>query len=100
MNPVNATALYVSACRSLLQCDPKDPETYGGLFNVLPFFRESLSCLVCGEYILNKAMYERPCYVLNVVTALLGITRSEVDVNMFSIGYSTASSVLVLLLNG
>ncbi|XP_073704945.1 E3 ubiquitin-protein ligase MSL2a [Garra rufa] len=49
MNPVNATALYVSACRSLLQCDPKDPETYGGLFNVLPFFRDSLSCLVCGN---------------------------------------------------
>ncbi|XP_043078055.1 E3 ubiquitin-protein ligase MSL2a [Puntigrus tetrazona] len=49
MNPVNATALYVSACRSLLQCDPKDPGTYGGLFNVLPFFRDSLSCLVCGN---------------------------------------------------
>ncbi|XP_067309852.1 E3 ubiquitin-protein ligase MSL2a [Pseudorasbora parva] len=49
MNPVNATTLYVSACRSLLQCDPKDPETYGGLFNVLPFFRDSLSCLVCGN---------------------------------------------------
>lgn len=49
MNPVNATALYVSACRSLLQCDPTDPETYGGLFNVLPFFRDSLSCLVCGN---------------------------------------------------
>ncbi|XP_042574193.1 E3 ubiquitin-protein ligase MSL2a [Cyprinus carpio] len=49
MNPVNATALYVSACRSLLQCDPKDPDTYGGLFNVLPFFRDSLSCLVCGN---------------------------------------------------
>ncbi|XP_051556651.1 E3 ubiquitin-protein ligase MSL2-like [Myxocyprinus asiaticus] len=49
MNPVNATALYVSACRSLLQCDPQDPETYGGLFNVLPFFRDSLSCLACGN---------------------------------------------------
>uniref|UniRef100_A0A672PY80 E3 ubiquitin-protein ligase MSL2 n=1 Tax=Sinocyclocheilus grahami TaxID=75366 RepID=A0A672PY80_SINGR len=49
MNPVNATALYVSACRSLLQCDPMDPDTYRGLFNVLPFFRDSLSCLVCGN---------------------------------------------------
>ncbi|TRY58941.1 hypothetical protein DNTS_033916 [Danionella cerebrum] len=49
MNPVNATALYVSACRSLMQCDPKDMETFGGLFNVLPFFRDSLSCLVCGN---------------------------------------------------
>ncbi|KAG1969635.1 E3 ubiquitin-protein ligase MSL2a [Pimephales promelas] len=49
MNPVNATSLYVSACRSLLQCDPKDSESYEGLFNVLPFFRDSLSCLVCGN---------------------------------------------------
>lgn len=49
MNPVNATSLYVSACRSLLQCDPQDPETYGGLFNVLNFFRDSLSCLACGN---------------------------------------------------
>ncbi|XP_056597619.1 LOW QUALITY PROTEIN: E3 ubiquitin-protein ligase MSL2a [Triplophysa dalaica] len=49
MNPVNATSLYVSACRSLMQCDPEDPETYGGLFNVLNFFRDSLSCLACGN---------------------------------------------------
>ncbi|XP_051984096.1 E3 ubiquitin-protein ligase MSL2-like [Xyrauchen texanus] len=53
MNPVNATALYVSACRSLLQCDPQDLETYGALFNVLPFFRDSLSCLACGNLLLD-----------------------------------------------
>ncbi|XP_076831979.1 E3 ubiquitin-protein ligase MSL2a [Brachyhypopomus gauderio] len=49
MNPVNATALYVSACRAMLQCDSQAPESYGELFNVLPFFRDSLSCLVCGN---------------------------------------------------
>ncbi|XP_055058152.2 E3 ubiquitin-protein ligase MSL2a [Misgurnus anguillicaudatus] len=49
MNPINATSLYVSACRSLMQCDPQNPETCAELFNVLAFFRDSLSCLVCGN---------------------------------------------------
>ncbi|KAJ8387172.1 hypothetical protein AAFF_G00159840 [Aldrovandia affinis] len=49
MNPVNATALYVSACRSVLQCDPRDPQSTAELCKLLPFFRQSLSCLVCGN---------------------------------------------------
>ncbi|KAI1891297.1 hypothetical protein AGOR_G00142330 [Albula goreensis] len=49
MNPVNATALYVSACRSVLQCDPRDPQSFAELCKLLPFFRQSLSCLVCGN---------------------------------------------------
>ena len=49
MNPVNATALYVSASRSVLQCDPRDPRALAELCKLLPFFRQSLSCLVCGK---------------------------------------------------
>ncbi|XP_007232724.2 E3 ubiquitin-protein ligase MSL2b [Astyanax mexicanus] len=49
MNPVNATALYVSACRSVLQCDPRDPQALAELYKLLPFFRQSLACLVCGN---------------------------------------------------
>ncbi|XP_048845647.1 E3 ubiquitin-protein ligase MSL2-like [Brienomyrus brachyistius] len=49
MNPVNATALYVSACRSVLQCDPRDSQSVAELCKLLPFFRQSLSCLVCGN---------------------------------------------------
>ncbi|XP_030624599.1 E3 ubiquitin-protein ligase MSL2b [Chanos chanos] len=49
MNPVNATTLYVSACRSVLQCDPRDPQALAELYKLLPFFRQSLSCLVCGN---------------------------------------------------
>uniref|UniRef100_A0A3P8UEQ8 E3 ubiquitin-protein ligase MSL2 n=1 Tax=Cynoglossus semilaevis TaxID=244447 RepID=A0A3P8UEQ8_CYNSE len=49
MNPVNATALYVSASRSVLQCDPRDPRSLAELCKLLPFFRQSLSCLVCGN---------------------------------------------------
>lgn len=49
MNPVNATSLYVSASRSVLQCDPRDPRALAELCKLLPFFRQSVSCLVCGE---------------------------------------------------
>uniref|UniRef100_A0A3B4B8V6 E3 ubiquitin-protein ligase MSL2 n=1 Tax=Periophthalmus magnuspinnatus TaxID=409849 RepID=A0A3B4B8V6_9GOBI len=49
MNPVNATALFVSAARSALQCDPRDPRALAELCKLLPFFRQSLSCLVCGN---------------------------------------------------
>lgn len=46
---MNATALYVSACRSVLRCDPRDPQALQELYKLLPFFRQSLSCLVCGN---------------------------------------------------
>ncbi|XP_054621591.1 E3 ubiquitin-protein ligase MSL2-like isoform X1 [Dunckerocampus dactyliophorus] len=49
MNPVNATSLFVSASRSVLQCDPGDPRALSELCRLLPFFRQSLSCLVCGN---------------------------------------------------
>lgn len=49
MNPVNATALFVSAARSVLQCDPRDPRALAEVCRLLPFFRQSLSCLVCGN---------------------------------------------------
>ncbi|XP_028831995.1 E3 ubiquitin-protein ligase MSL2a [Denticeps clupeoides] len=49
MNPANATALYLSACRSAMRCDGRDPEATRELCAVLPFFRDALSCLVCGN---------------------------------------------------
>uniref|UniRef100_UPI003AAADB68 E3 ubiquitin-protein ligase MSL2a n=1 Tax=Centroberyx gerrardi TaxID=166262 RepID=UPI003AAADB68 len=49
MNPVNATALYVSASRAVLQCDPRQPQTFAEMYKLLPFFRQSLACLVCGK---------------------------------------------------
>lgn len=49
MNPVNATALYVSASRAVLQCDPRQPHTFSDMYTLLPFFRQSLACLVCDK---------------------------------------------------
>ncbi|XP_054894366.1 E3 ubiquitin-protein ligase MSL2a [Poeciliopsis prolifica] len=49
MNPVDATALYVSATRAVLLCDPLQPQTFAEMYKQLPFFRQSLACLVCGK---------------------------------------------------
>lgn len=49
MNPVNATALYVSASRLVLNYDPADPQSFSEINKLLPYFRQSLSCCVCGE---------------------------------------------------
>ncbi|XP_027855845.1 E3 ubiquitin-protein ligase MSL2a [Xiphophorus couchianus] len=49
MNPVDATALYVSATRAVLRCDPLQPQTFAEMYKQLPFFRQSLACLVCGK---------------------------------------------------
>ncbi|XP_068608437.1 E3 ubiquitin-protein ligase MSL2a [Brachionichthys hirsutus] len=49
MNPVNATALYVSASRAVLQCDPRQPHSFADMYTLLPFFRRSLACRVCGQ---------------------------------------------------
>ncbi|XP_039345800.1 E3 ubiquitin-protein ligase MSL2 isoform X5 [Mauremys reevesii] len=48
MNPVNATALYVSASRLVLNYDPGDPQAFSEVTKLLPYFRQSLSCCVCG----------------------------------------------------
>ncbi|XP_027319826.1 E3 ubiquitin-protein ligase MSL2 [Anas acuta] len=49
MNPVNATALYVSASRLVLNYDPGDPQSFSEINKLLPYFRQSLSCCVCGN---------------------------------------------------
>ncbi|XP_056446736.1 E3 ubiquitin-protein ligase MSL2-like [Gadus chalcogrammus] len=49
MNPVNATALYLSASRAVFQCDPRRPQTFTEMYKLLLFFRQSLACLVCGK---------------------------------------------------
>lgn len=52
MNPVNATALYISASRLVLNYDPGDPKAFTEINRLLPYFRQSLSCCVCGETLL------------------------------------------------
>ncbi|XP_017579883.2 E3 ubiquitin-protein ligase MSL2a [Pygocentrus nattereri] len=49
MNPSSATSLYLAACRAALRCDPQQPESFTELYDLLPFFRDALSCLACGN---------------------------------------------------
>nr|XP_028586633.1 E3 ubiquitin-protein ligase MSL2 [Podarcis muralis] len=50
MNPVNATALYISASRLVLNYGPgEDPQCLAEIGKLLPYFRQSLSCCVCGD---------------------------------------------------
>uniref|UniRef100_UPI00398E401D E3 ubiquitin-protein ligase MSL2-like n=1 Tax=Pristiophorus japonicus TaxID=55135 RepID=UPI00398E401D len=49
MNPVNATSLYVSTCRYIMQCEPQEPGSFSELYKLLPYLRQSLSCCVCGN---------------------------------------------------
>lgn len=66
MDPPNATALYVSASRAVLQCDPRQPHTFAEMYKLLPFFRQSLACLVCGKLLqdpISTANPECPHYV-------------------------------------
>lgn len=60
MNPVNATALYVSASRAVLQCDPRKPQTFAEMYKLLPFFRQSLACLVCGKLLQDPISTTHP----------------------------------------
>ncbi|KAF3827155.1 hypothetical protein GH733_002641 [Mirounga leonina] len=58
MNPVNATALYISASRLVLNYDPGDPKAFTEINRLLPYFRQSLSCCVCGSP--TKTVYKKP----------------------------------------
>ncbi|XP_053316548.1 E3 ubiquitin-protein ligase MSL2 [Spea bombifrons] len=49
MNPVNATSLYISASRLVLNYNPGDPQASAEICKMLPFFRQALACCVCGN---------------------------------------------------
>ncbi|KAK2892011.1 E3 ubiquitin-protein ligase MSL2a [Channa argus] len=60
MNPVNATAVYVSASRAVLQCDPRQPHTFTEMYKLLHFFRQSLACHVCGKLLQDPISSTHP----------------------------------------
>lgn len=50
---MNATSLYVSTCRLILQAKVDDTASYTDLFRLLPYLRQSLSCTVCGSLLIE-----------------------------------------------
>lgn len=50
---MNATSLYVSTCRLVLQANAEDPSTWQDLNKLFPSLRQSLSCSVCGNLLIE-----------------------------------------------
>ncbi|XP_053629053.1 E3 ubiquitin-protein ligase MSL2-like [Cherax quadricarinatus] len=46
---MNATNLYVTTCRLVMQADPENRDSWTELYKLLPYLRQSLSCTVCGK---------------------------------------------------
>lgn len=50
---MNATSLYVSTCRLVLQANADDPTSWQDLYKLFPSLRQSLSCSVCGNLLIE-----------------------------------------------
>ncbi|KAK7793167.1 hypothetical protein R5R35_012825 [Gryllus longicercus] len=50
---MNATSLYVSTCRLVLQADVEDTSSWTDLYRLVPYLRQSLSCTVCGNLLIE-----------------------------------------------
>lgn len=50
---MNATSLYVSTCRLVLQADLEDPNSWTDLYRLVPYLRQSLSCSVCSNLLIE-----------------------------------------------
>ncbi|XP_035724607.1 E3 ubiquitin-protein ligase MSL2-like isoform X3 [Vespa mandarinia] len=50
---MNATSLYVSTCRLVLQADSEDPNSWTDLYRLVPYLRQSLSCTVCSNLLIE-----------------------------------------------
>lgn len=50
---MNATSLYVSTCRLVLQADIEDTSSWTDLYRLVPYLRQSLSCTVCGNLLIE-----------------------------------------------
>ena len=52
---MNATTLYITTCRYVIQSNPYDPDSWAELYRYLPYVRQALSCCVCGQ-VLDQPM--------------------------------------------
>lgn len=50
---MNATSLYVSTCRLVLQADSDEPNSWQDLYRLVPYLRQSLSCTVCSNLLIE-----------------------------------------------
>lgn len=53
MAKMNSTNLYVTTSQIVLQCDPNNPTTWQDLYRLVPYLRNSLTCVVCGNLLVE-----------------------------------------------
>lgn len=50
---MNASSLYVSTCRLIIQSDLQDQSSWCDLYRLVPYLRQSLSCTVCENLLID-----------------------------------------------
>lgn len=50
---MNASSLYVSTCRLIIQSDLDDQSSWCDLYRLVPYLRQSLSCTVCENLLID-----------------------------------------------
>lgn len=58
---MNATSLYVSTCRLVIQANAEDQSSWNDLYRLLPYLRQSLSCTVCNLLLVEPYSPESSC---------------------------------------
>lgn len=58
---MNATSLYVSTCRLVIQANTGDQSSWNDLYRLLPYLRQSLSCTVCDLLLVEPYSPESSC---------------------------------------
>lgn len=58
---MNATSLYVSTCRLVIQASAEDQQSWNDLYRLLPYLRQALSCTVCNDLLVEPYSPESSC---------------------------------------
>ncbi|KAK9889319.1 hypothetical protein WA026_004598 [Henosepilachna vigintioctopunctata] len=53
MAKMNSVSLYVTTNQIILKADPQDSSSWQDLYRLLPYLRNSLSCIVCGYLLVD-----------------------------------------------
>ena len=58
---MNATSLYVSTCRLVIQANTEEQSSWNDLYRLLPYLRQALSCTVCDKLLVEPYSPESAC---------------------------------------
>lgn len=53
MTKMNSTSLYVTTNQIILKSNPDEPSTWQDLYRLVPYLRNSLTCVVCGNLLVE-----------------------------------------------